>query len=74
MELIIKNDSNVKVTIFKDEVSICTRVANKENSTSVFTTTDSININTNIDEKKIVNCIQSYFKNLENQINIKCSI
>ncbi|MDB8553244.1 hypothetical protein [Turicibacter sanguinis] len=47
MELIIKNDINVKVTICKDEGSICTILANEESSTSVVTTPDSINVKAN---------------------------
>ena len=42
MELIIKNDCNVKVVIYKDEVSITTINANDDIHSKVVQTTDSI--------------------------------
>ncbi len=42
MELIIKNDSNVKVSIYKDEIVISTVVGDGEKSSSVIQKVDGI--------------------------------
>ncbi|MDB8553242.1 hypothetical protein [Turicibacter sanguinis] len=42
MELIIKHDSNVKITICKDETTISTVVSKGNQSSSIVQTTDRI--------------------------------
>ncbi|MBP3908261.1 MAG: hypothetical protein J6D33_04980 [Turicibacter sp.] len=42
MELIIKNDSNVKLVIYKDEIVISTVVGDGEKSSSVIQKVDGI--------------------------------
>ena len=42
MELIIKNNSNVKVSIYKDEIVISTVVGDGEKSSSVIQKVDGI--------------------------------
>ena len=44
MELIIRNDSNVKVSIYKDETVISTVVDDGENSSSILYTADGASI------------------------------
>lgn len=42
MELIIKNNSNVKITICKDEAIISTKVGDDKHSSSIIETCDGI--------------------------------
>ena len=44
MELIIKNDSNVKVSIYKDETVISTVVDDGEKASSIVHTLDGISV------------------------------
>lgn len=48
MELVIKNDSNVKVSIYKDEIVISTVVGDGEKSSSIVHTVDGISVKVGI--------------------------
>ena len=48
MELIIKNDSNVKITVCKDQTFISTVVGDGEKSSSIVHTVDGISVKVGI--------------------------